>query len=347
MNIFIVETPMELVSAIEARHYFPQEESILFIHSFYPKKVFMSLIDRDKWHGKIIFYRDKAVNWSDPRQTIMEKFRLRMTLEKIICEAGEANYLFINYFRAHMRHVINHLKHQNLILIEGGTDALSTNALRYIPKTEITEEKKISWFRFIKRYLWKKYIELDTEEVPSVTFFSAYDLDVRRGDRLIKNDYRHIKQWVGNLRKGNEIYFLGQPLSEDGYMECERFYAYLGEINKYIGKENIIFLPHPRQSERVVNELVKRYGFRIRRFNLPIEIELLLGKECPKMLIGFWSSALQNCYTLFGEELEIEAFYIEPRDLLIKHQYVQDVYRYMQKETCRSFEVVRLSGGSW
>ena len=342
MNIFIVETPMELVSAIEARHHFPEEESILFIHSFYPKTIFLSLLEKDNWTVRTVFYQDKPVDWSNPQQTKREQFRLRMTLGKIIRIAGDANYLFINYFRAHMRHVINHLKHRNLILIEGGTDAIGTNALRYIPMTQEMGSRKLSWWRLVKRYFRKRYFDLDTLEVPSVTFFSAYDLEVRPGDRLIKNDYRYIKQWAGHQCKSDEVYFLGQPLSEDGYMDRECFFTYMGQIRDYLGAENIIFLPHPRQSKEIVCELEKKFGFQVRKFTLPIEFQMLLGNEIPKALTGLWSSALINCNTFFGDNLPIKAFYLEPHDLLIKHEYVEDVYKYMQKISCQTFDVVKL-----
>ena len=69
---------------------------------------------------------------------------------------------------------------------------------------------------------------------------------------------------------------------------------------------------------------------------------MLLGNEIPKMLTGLWSSALVNCHTFFGENLVIKAFYLEQQDLLIKHNYVEDVYSYMQKNSSPTFDVVKV-----
>jgi len=333
---------MELVSAIEAKHYFPQDKSILFIHSFHPKSIFLALLDKARWEGKIIFIKDKPINWAKPKQTIWDRILLRRKLDRIIKMSGEANLLFINYYRAHMRHIINRLRHKNLILIEGGTDALATNALRYIPEQyyyEVDDDR--SYWKKLRSWLTNRYIYLDNRALPSVTFFSAYDLEVIYSDHIIKNEYSYIKQWIKEQESLNEVFFLGQPLVEDGYMKSEVYYKYMMKILDYLAGNKIVYLPHPRESETFAEIISKSFGICIRRYTLPIELQIILYGPKPKILTGFWTSAIGNCRHIFGNDFDVKAFYIEPDDLLIKHQYIEDVYQYLKTKQSHKFEVVK------
>ncbi len=97
MNIFFVETPMEMVNAIEARCYFPKSPCRLFIHTFYPEEIFKELLEKEEWKGEIYFFKNhEPRNWDDSRFSKWRQIRCRLTIDKIIRMAGEADILFLD-----------------------------------------------------------------------------------------------------------------------------------------------------------------------------------------------------------------------------------------------------------
>jgi len=347
MNIFIIETPMEMVNAIEAKHYFPPDVCKLFIHTIYPRNIFTSLIKRDNWQGEIYFLKNhEPKTWANPELSRWRQFQRRMTLDRIIRMAGEADILFLDYVRAHIRHIANHIKHRQLVLLDGGTDALRVNAMRYIPADKTPDSDTGTFLKALKKTIRSKYLDLDTHEIPTVTFFTAYNLDVRPGDYLIKNDYRYLREWARQQQKTESIYFLGMPLIEDGYMLQETYFSYLHRIQKYFDSDNLVYVPHPRESDKTIRALTEKCRIPVLRFNAPIEIQMLLSGKHPTILASFFSSALENCRLIFGHEMEVMSFYLPQQDLVPGHDHVEEIFAYIQQSTCENFHMVKLGEDS-
>lgn len=334
MNIIIVETPMELINAIEAANYFNCTDSTLYIHSFYDKNIFFTLLDRFGWRGERYFFLDDTIDWSKPSESYWRQFLRKRRIEKIIRHAGEANYLFIDYVRYHMRHVANNVKHNRLILLDGGTDALRVAAMRFQPMPESYSVKTLRSIIAEKLFGW------NIKEIPSVTFYSSYDFEIRDGDYLIKNEYELTRAKLMNCAKSTIVYFLGQPLVEDGYVSNDTYLNYIEKFVTEYGHDDIVYVAHPRESSKSLNSYLKSKGITKCSFDYPVEIQMMMSGVFPRAVVSFFSSAIDNCRLIFGGTLDVLSIYINENDLLPGHEHVEDIYRYLKEKQNENFSVI-------
>ena len=98
-----------------------------------------------------------------------------------------------------MRHIANTINYNMLYLLDDGTDTIEINKRRHKIENHERESRtgtsisRISLFKTIEARIRAKYWNWYLAEVPSVTFFTVYDLDVRKGDRLIRNNYSYLR----------------------------------------------------------------------------------------------------------------------------------------------------------
>jgi hypothetical protein len=96
-------------------------------------------------------------------------------------------------------------------------------------------------------------------------------------------------------------------------------------------------------------DAVRKMGLQVRTFNLPIEVQILQG-GIPSELASFFCSALDNCFLIFGDNLNIKAFRIQQKHLNPGCEFVQDIYDHFSRNVGPNFNIVHLQGnmtGPW
>lgn len=359
-NLFVVETPLQLVNAIEAKLYFTLKNNLLVIlySAQRPKLVFKPLLQLSNWDEIEYFNISDNIyrGWDLPekrrtikilieyRDTIIQ-FLKRTKLDRMIRTIGKVNFLFIgNYLIDYMRYLANRINHSKLFLLDDGTDTLRINKMRNDEKqSEIKKlESKTIWKK-IKEHVRYRFIDWNYDEADKVNFFTSYDLKLKLSDRLVKNRYGYMKSLIKKQRITEEIFFLGEPLVEDGYIELSRYYFYLTMIIDYFGLDGLYYIPHPRESDNSVASIAESLGINIKRFNMPVEIQLITGADRPSTLCSFMSSALDNCRLIFDDSLNIKAFLISKEDLRDGYEFVAEIYEYLAKQSGNNFEVVKIN----
>jgi hypothetical protein len=276
------------------------------------------------------------------------KYLDKKEVDNIVKILGSATNLFLgDYMRSvyqvpHMYHFANTLKHERLFLLDDGTNVNTINDDRRIAfPIESNSNGPGSYLYRLKKMLRDRLIEWNDKAADSVTFFSAYDINVQDGDFLIKNEYKYLRSLTKNAAPSDEVFFLGQCMVEGGYMTEEVYLEYLNKINDYFAHEKMIYIPHPRESAHMIGKIREYPGLTIKSFNVPIECEICLNGNRPKVLASFFSSALQNCRIMLGD-ISIIAFYVPPVHLLRDHEYVNTVYQYYSSHTSELFTIVTL-----
>jgi hypothetical protein len=237
-----------------------------------------------------------------------------------------------------MRHFGNALQHRILYALDDGTDTIRINDQR----KKTTSPEHLKGIPHIKAVLHHFLHDWNDKPTESITFFTSYDLDVRNGDRLIKHDYKYFRSLAQTAFRQNCVFFLGQPLVEDGYVSAETYLACMKKVQAHFGKGELLYIPHKRESIGNINRLRDTLGIIIREFDVPIEYQMAVRGEMPKILASFFCTALDNCRIIFGDALQIKAFYLVPEHLLCCHDFVQGVYDYFFGYKNPTFEVVRL-----
>lgn len=87
--------------------------------------------------------------------------------------------------------------------------------------------------------------------------------------------------------------------------------------------------------------MLKLLGIPLRRFKLPIECEISVKDNRPKILASFNSSALQNC-RLITADLDIIAFYIPADHWTGEPENSERIYESCEAYTSELFRIVKL-----
>ena len=120
MNLFIVESPFQLLSAIEASHTFPSDSNLLIIkylpeqkNSSINNSQFDLLIKLKSW--------DKIIKIKHKRSYFLSDLKLFFCIKKI----PKVNLIFIGELRSwYMRQYLNILDNNGCYLLDDGTASI-------------------------------------------------------------------------------------------------------------------------------------------------------------------------------------------------------------------------------
>lgn len=209
-SVFLVRSPLQLMNAVEAKHYFNlrDEDCIMVIMGDRRNKTkIIRLIKTDPQWGKVVVLTDvnlfrknpfgchlinQGEEFPDKKSFLRKSIFNANRLNKISRFLGQVEYIFIGFSRdIYMRHFINSTPHKEVFLLDDGNATIEIAKDR---KNKLDTTKKIHGTKKIKFYAKKYLLGLKYDEVDSLTFFSAYDVDLSDTDSLVKNDYSYIRK---------------------------------------------------------------------------------------------------------------------------------------------------------
>jgi hypothetical protein len=361
-NVFMVVTPLQILNAIEAKNYFKLENNYLVVHlggSYAPEKIKGMIVEHD-WSGVYYFKLDHyppstfestllGPHISKDVRVYIDYYHKcldRRKVDKIANALGSAKNLFLgDYMRSvydcsYMRHFANTLKHDRLFLLDDGTSTIIINEER---KNRLVKRPDVnspgSYVSLLKRRIRDSLIEWNDKDADSITFFSAYDIKVLDNDYLIKNEYKHMRECAGRAVPSDEVYFLGEAMNES-WMSEAAYLEYVNKVKNYFAYDKLIYFPHPREPMSRTKKINEELGIATKAINVPIEVEICIRGNRPKILAGFVSSALQNCRIIL-DDLKIMVFYISPGDL-IDPTHIQSIYESFELNTSDLFTIVKI-----
>jgi hypothetical protein len=356
-NVFVIETPLQLLNAIEAQEVLRLADChlVILLSEDLPNRVFELLAQKEDWSSIQTFViRSRRRPWNSRLLAfrlalIVREYYLsflqslqRRRYEKLIRAFGKVEVLALgNYLAHYMRHFANTAAPSALYLLDDGTDTLRINEARKRgPETRVASS--VSKFRVFRNKIRNRYIDWNDNEAESITFFTSYDIEVKNGDGLIKNEYRRLRSLTRSVVPANEVFFLGQPLVEDGYIQRGTYTNLLSKIQGCLGPKGFVYIPHRRESSENVESLRKDLELSIRRFEWPIEYQIFAKGDVPHVVASFFCSALDNCRLMCDSSLQIKSFYLSPECLLCCHDFVQSIYDYFAANMSPHFQVIKL-----
>jgi len=367
MNAFLIASPLQLLNAIEAKHFFKftNNHLIIILGLGYAKEieVYERIISKEDWdtvnYVKICIdiYKSQSRLLGGRLSRKIEnywntyrRYLNRRKLDKIAKSLSAVDNIilgnYLEYGELYFRHFANTLAHKNLYLVDDGTDVLQINEERKkkISTTFLSEQNihNLSLWKRMKRNVREAFVEWDNKEADKLIFFTAYDIEVRGGDQVVRNEYSHLRKQIAHLVHSDDVLFLGQSLIEDKWIKKEIYFDYLKKVRSYFAEKELFYIPHPRESCETVKYIEDSIGFKIKRADLPIEYYIALKGDKPKVLASFFCSALVNCLIIYEQHFKIKAFYIDPRHILINPDLIRDIYQYFSSKVNQNFEIVML-----
>ncbi|WP_456460273.1 hypothetical protein [Reichenbachiella sp.] len=317
-NIFIIESPLQLINAIEAREHFKSENiknTLIVFEGVSSKNLdqIKSLVVIQEWD---LFF---TINKTNNRWNYSRPIRL---LNSIIKKSPEVNCIFIGEYRSIlMRHVANYARPKNIFLLDDGNFSL------YIQKRLLDGIKEYNRYNLIRK-AYDRMLKIRDQDILSINFFSVYEHNISSENRhrFIPNRYSFLKSKIRKKNKSNEVYMLGSITPEMNIFSLGYYMSTLkGAISFYKKRNlNVIYVPHRRENQDKLLKIKNDFKIEVRNYDLPIEQVLIFEEILPSKVSCFFSSALDNCYFLFGESIQIDSFQIDHNEILIE-QYKERI----------------------
>ena len=342
-----------MLNAIEAKYSLDLGECflVLILSDPFPEQVFRPLLSLADWKNVEYVWLSHRYDPIDLRwlgnslsnrinEYLKESKQLvkRLRFDKLSTKLGEIDNLVLgNLLAAYMRHFANRVKAKRVYLLDDGTDTLRVNALRKCVEPD-RSSIRVPLSPRAKNRLREAFLDWDVRQVNSVTFFTSYDLDLSPRDSCVKSSYAYWRQKIKSTATRTVVYFLGQPLVEDGYLRRDIYLDLLAKITAHYSGKNFLYLKHRREAETNI-EAIRGRGICVGCFDLPIEVQMLTG-DLPNELSSFFSSALDNCRIIFGESLKVTAFRIGQNKFNPGHEFVNEIYNYLSAHSAPHFKII-------
>jgi hypothetical protein len=363
-NLFVVDTPYQLLNATEAVHSLQLENNHLVV--IRPKNGtqdrFTPLIRVDDWETvsfpSLLHQPNRRVqNLLHP---VVDRwycrylhFRQMYALAKLAARFHEVDRLFLGHYSdkwtLFMRHLANTIKYNTLYLLDDGTDTIEINEKRHGAESDEPEGRidgstsGVSVRKRIEAHLRAMYWNLCLADAPSITFFTTYDLIVRKSDRLIKNNYDYLRSLAPPQRvvMPDAVIFLGMCIV-DGYIDMNAHLDFLAEVKAYFGEKRMIYVAHPRDSESCVSRIKEHLNCEIWPCSSVIEHDLIVKGIKPKAIAAFPSSALITLASLMDTDVEIVCFHIAPEYWIHWRENAVAAYDYIKSKVQERVTIVPL-----
>ena len=338
-NLYIVSTPGQMLSAIEAQNYFKTENNVLVILFFVVRdgKNINQMFKLAELfpYSKLITYQNKSA------QFYISFIPFLLLLKKI-----NVNYLFFGFNTILYRRMVANITYEKLYYLDDGVHTITThedtyNKLVCNTKPEYKPFPKTINLQKMKFIYGKNGLKVDTY-LNDLNFFTVYNLKPYQNETIIKHNFSHISNLLIKETKNNNcIYVLGQPLVEIVGVPQDEYTKYLTTIFTYYSGYDIYFIPHRLE---IIHEDVQEYIAKHDNINIlipddPIEFYLLNNSIYPLEVVSFITSALFNIRKLFPKT-KTKAFEIDLKNLEAHHQQgIKLIYKHFISE---SVEIVDL-----
>ena len=176
-NLFIVNSPLQFLGAIEARDHFKTKDNILIVTlTEYEKnnEQIHKLLKTFPWNESII------LNYVAKQSKFLEYLKIIKKLQK-----RTYDYIFIGDFQVLNQLISANLKKHSLFLLDDGVATLNLHKHNLRHKKQLHQK----FFRRIRYNIFG----LKTAITDTVNYFSIYDLKPHRNEQIEKNNFNYLK----------------------------------------------------------------------------------------------------------------------------------------------------------
>ena len=337
--IFLIATPLQALNAIEARHHFKlaaEQCQLVWFHSGSEAN------DRqtEDMLGQADWVRTDTIHYSGRnfrcwKQRFDEVNAVARSMER-------TEYLFMgDYAFDLMRHFTHAVERREVVVLDDGNATLLIDRARrdsggpYFLRPH-------SFGGRIKCLIKTRGCGMNRSLVDELTFFTIYDLDADDRTTVVPNTYAHLRSRLNLASRSDETFLLGDATPDKNQMREDAYFDCLERALDYLGRSSVLYMAHRLEKPEKLRKIESRFGIPVRESTMPIECRLCLSESVPKVIAGFFSSALDSCRVLCGERTRIKSFYIDPAycSPAIRGE-IEGLHRHY--ESCRSgnFELVR------
>jgi hypothetical protein len=336
MNLFIVESPFQLVSAVEASNYFNDEEA-LFIIKYNKNNTNINQLEKIKK----LFNINNVIEIRAFFSNLDSNIQLFLLLKKFAKEKKLFNKIFIGEYRSfHMRKFLDYFSKAESFCLDDGN-------ITYQVYNFIKDKKDEYYFNNGLKGLLKKIIcnvqlilfGLDKLEIKrEIRLFTCFDIS--KTDKHIIHNFLNIKKNYKISILKNIVYFYGSYL-EILKISQDKQILFLKEVIDFFKKMDleIVYLPHRLESQEKLNLIKEKLNLKIVKNEFPAEIQLLVDGFIPEYIASFGSSILISLPKMFPEIKHVYSFF--PNSSFIPKIYLLD-WELMKENYKKKMKVIDL-----
>lgn len=316
-NIFFINSPFQLLCAIEAKAFFNLNNSILIIFNKGKGRNY------DQISNLLSNYQssfDEVIELEYKLKSLTGWLNGFKKFERLIKCFPKVGTIFIGDYRNGLvRHFHNSVSYENIYIIDDGFATINVykkikNTFNYDYKEKI--KLILSFFRY--RYKINE----------NITFFTMF-APLFSKENVINNEFINIFHNISKKTSEN-IYFLGTPLVEDKIVSKEYYLKKIKEITDHFGSVSVTYFPHRREERKKLREIELKTEIKVQEISIPIEL-YLMDAEWPSKVISFYSTALYSISKMFSK-IEVYAINIESTEINSSKEEIDAIYRILKSE---------------
>jgi hypothetical protein len=335
--LFLVQTPLHVINALEAIKKFGIVESTFFIVTSDHNKKWRLMMERmlptnakRTYCIRDDFDVEKGTNAYAQHIPFLKDQNF-----ELLFFADARLYIFVD--------IVNSLRVDSTFLMDDGTGtllavhSLMENGVYYdmSVSSSLTRQKEIEKVK--KKYkLWElkpvKYNLFTVFDYPNCDYFN-----------VVRNEMTRLCYSHEGTDK-DKVLFIGQPFVKIRHMKAKDYLACLLKVKSFYGEKEIKYLPHPREDSDFLNNLASLDGFSVIDTIETAENYIISTNNVPHSICGFLSTSLWNI-AKFQKGVEVASFKIPETlfnpELKVKKtrsSYVTDlaflniIYQYYEKK---------------
>ena len=281
--LFIVTSPLQLLCAVEAYHYYQIEDADLII------KYGGNPTSNNMLKSML---RDYGI-WSSV-STISKKRSLR-DLIKTVRNIPKTTYdvMFNAEYNGWFQNIIiANTNYRKRVVYDDGTMTLNDYRVYFEPQVA-SKKKHVEKEVLLRLVGIKKYRPETFEHIELFTMFKLKELP---HVSIVENSFTQSSQYRNSVEsKINEPKaILGQPLVEAGIVS-EQYY--LGALKRLTRDNKAYYFPHRAESEENIAKWSKKTNIEVIRDERPIELSVT--SYSVSSIVGFFSTALKTLSLLY------------------------------------------------
>ena len=323
-TLFIVASPLQCLNAFEAAKYFNTDKLdilLLIDGNLANQQQMESVINELEIKANISYITIPKNN-----NVVSRLFFLRNLKPK---RPRNYDYVIVGHFRSIYQAVLANSYKGHQIFVDDGTRTI--NDIHFLDingfaSIEYRLKDMIYRLFSVKPFLISK----------TYTFFTYYASKVSPGShvKIIKNNFDTLKKAATRkeIKKKEKVAFVGQSLVDSNLISLENYLELIEGIDRYYsdkyGEKKIVeYYVHRNESPEVENQIRERFGWQIKRNNLPLELHFIATREIPQEIGFFFTSAAETLSFIFEAELRFRSFYINQQILLGRKAEIESLYK--------------------
>lgn len=298
LNWFFVETPLQVINAIEALKYLTKadEKNILVIKNPQSNEV------RAQIDEVLKFLKQDNLEIILIGKTWPSLYFLRVMILffRMLGHIGHQNYFIGEFNSFWMRLLTFVFTKSEYTLFDDGAATINLHYFKYDFSKYPTHSRVV---KAIKTPIFKVL----NKGAAKIRLFTMFNLKPYDNQEIFYNNFDYLKSLMIDIQQDSEhIYLIGTDFVEAKWMKKGQYLKCINTaINGYIEQgKTIIYMPHRNEKLEKLKPIKKQYGdaFNIVQPKMPIEMYFLHQKIKPLFVVGFGSTALYTLGKMFNPQ---------------------------------------------